>query len=339
MIKKINLADFLINNSIIVVLVLLVIVTGILQPAFFSAGNAGGIVTDAAALFIIACGLSGCLITKGVDLSAGRMVGLTACIAGTLLQRPEYADKFWVHLPDFGIWWVAAVLLICVAVACVFGCINGLVITFLQVPAFIATLGMQLILYGICRVYTDGASIGGYRDAYIAVAKNGIHLDIPRLFPIDIPFLLIIALIIGIVIWFVYNKTSHGKNMYVTGGSNQAAEESGISTKKTRVIVYITAAALYALAGFLAGARFGGASSNMGQGWELEAIAACAIGGVSVNGGTGRVSGVLLGVLVFVILKTCFQHLGVSVNCQYIIQGVVLVAALALNVRKYAVRK
>ena len=326
--KKFNLKDFLINNGIIVVLVLLAIYTGIMQPTFVSGSNLKNIALNVAPRFIIACGVSGCLITKGTDLSAGRMVGLSACLAGTLLQKADYSGKFFPNMPFYGVWWVAAVLLICVAVCAIFGAINGIVVSYLQVPAFIGTLGMQLI---VCLVYTNATPIGGYRAAYTEVAKGQLFGFIPYLF--------LIALAVGIVMWFVYNKMPHGKYMYAIGGNEQAAEVSGVNTKKTKIIIYITAAACYALGGFLVGAKSGGSSVNMGYGWELEAIAACTIGGVSVNGGIGRISGVLIGVLVFEILKTCLQYLGVDTNYQYIAQGIVIVVAIALDIRKYIAKK
>lgn len=332
--KKVSAKDFLINNGIIVVLLLLAVFTAIKQPTFFSGGNFINIALNVAPRFIIACGVSGCLITKGTDLSAGRMVGLSACLAGTLLQKPDYSGKFFQNLPDFeNAWglWVLAVLLICVVICCIFGFINGIVISYLQVPAFIGTLGMQLIVYGVCLVYTNATPIGGYHSAYTAVAKG-------KLFGV-IPFLFLIALAVGLVMWFIYNMTPHGKYMYAIGGNEQSAEVSGVNTKKTKIIIYMTAAALYALGGFLVGAKSGGSSVNMGQGWELEAIAACTIGGVSVNGGIGRISGVLIGVLVFEILKTCLQYLGVDTNYQYIAQGIVIVVAIALDIRKYIAKK
>ena len=240
--KKINMKDFLINNGIIVVLVLLAIFTAIKQPSFGSFDNLKNIALNVAPRFIIACGVSGCLITRGTDLSAGRIVGLSACLAGTLLQKPGYSGKFFPNLPDFGIWWVFVVLLICILVACLFGLINGLVISYLQVPAFIGTLGMQLIVYGACLVYTNATPIGGYRPAYTEVAKG-------RLFGF-MPYLFLIALAVGLVIWFVYNKTPHGKYMYAIGGNEQAAEVSGVNTKKTKIIIYVTAAALTHWAAF-----------------------------------------------------------------------------------------
>ena len=138
---------------------------------------------------------------------------------------------------------------------------------------------------------------------------------------------------------FVFNYTRHGKYMYAIGGNEAAAEVAGVNVKKTKIIIYVTATALYAIAGFLLGAKSGGAGVNTGNGYELEAIAACTIGGVSVNGGIGRISGVIIGVLVFEFLKTCLQFLGIDPNYQYIAQGIVIVVAIALDIRKYIAKK
>ena len=300
MTKKMDWKQFLINYGIICVLGILVLYTGIMRPKFFTLRNLQSIALNVAPRFIIAVGVSGCLITKGTDLSAGRAVGLAACVAGTLLQKADYSGRFELtkNLPAYGIWWVLVVLLISMAICAIFGLINGIVISYLNVSAFIGTLGMQLMVYGICLVYTDATPIGGYRDDYTYVATGRF---------LGIPFLFWIALIVGLIMWFLYNMTPHGKYMYAIGGNEQAAEVSGVNVKKTKIIIYVMAGVLYALAGFLLGAKAGGTSVNMGQGYELEAIAACTIGGVSVNGGVGRVSGVLIGVLVFELLKSAMQ--------------------------------
>ncbi len=230
--------------------------------------------------------------------------------------------------PQLNVW---VILLICIAICCIFGLINGIVISYLSVPAFIGTLGMQMIVYGINLVYTKSIPIGGYRTDYTAIA-NG------KLFGV-FPYLFIIAIVIGLIMWFVYNYTRHGKYMYAIGGNEAAAEVAGVNVKRTKIKIYVTAAILYAIAGFLLGAKSGGASVNMGMGYELEAIAACTIGGVSVNGGIGRVSGVVVGVLVFELLKTCLQFLGIDPNYQYIAQGIVIVVAIALDIRKYIAKK
>ncbi len=328
--KSINVKDILINNGIIIVLLLMVLYVGLTKDNFFSMSNFSNISINVACRFIIALGVSGCLITKGTDLSAGRAVGLAACLAGTMLQKADYSGRFELtkNLPELNVW---LVLLICIAVCCIFGLINGIVVSYLSVPAFIGTLGMQLIVYGINLVYTKSVPIGGYRSDYTVIA-NG------KLFGV-IPYLFIIAVVLGLIIWFVYNYTRHGKYMYAIGGNEAAAEVAGVNVKKTKIIIYMTAAAMYAIAGFLLGAKSGGVSVNLGNGYELEAIAACTIGGVSVNGGIGRVSGVLIGVLVFELLKTSLQFLGIDPNYQYIAQGIVIVVAIALDIRKYIAKK
>ncbi len=330
--KKMDWKQFLINYGIICVLGVLVIYTGIMRPKFFTPQNLRSIALNVAPRFIIAIGVSGCLITKGTDLSAGRMVGLAACIAGTLLQKPDYSGRFELtkNLPAFGVWWVLVVLLIAMLICAIFGLINGVVISYLNVPAFIGTLGMQLIVYGICLVYTDATPIGGYRNDYTYVATGSL---------LRIPILFWIALVVGVIMWFLYNMTPHGKYMYAIGGNEQAAEVSGVNVKWTKIRIYVMATLAYALAGFLLGAKAGGTSVNMGQGYELEAIAACTIGGVSVNGGVGKVSGVLIGVLVFELLKSAMQFLGLETNYQYIVQGIVIIVSIALDIRKYIAKK
>ena len=327
--KSLNVKDILINNGIIILILLMVLFVGFTKDNFFSLSNFNNVSINVACRFIIAVGVSGCLITKGTDLSAGRAVGLAACIAGTLLQRADYSGRFELtkNVPELNVF---LILLICIAICCVFGFINGIVVAYLNVPPFIGTLGMQLIIYGICLVYTKAVPIGGYREDYTKIA-NGKFMGIPYLF--------IIAILIGLIMWFVYNYTRHGKYMYAIGGNEAAAEVAGVNVKKTKIIIYMTAAAMYAIAGFLLGAKSGGANVNTGNGYELEAIAACTIGGVSVNGGIGRISGIIIGVLVFELLKTCLQFLGIDPNYQFIAQCIVIVVAIALDIRKYIAKK
>ena len=325
--KNIDIKKTLLDNGIIIVLLLLVLITGITKDNFFSWNNLSNISVNTAARVIIAFGVSGCLITKGTDLTAGRMVGLASCIAGTLLQTADYSGKFFPNLGDMPVF---GVLLLCILICAIFGLINGIVIAYLNVPAFIGTLGMQMIVYGINLVYTKSVPLGGYRQEYTIIANGNFF---------GIPYLFIIAFVIGAIMWFVFNYTRHDKYMYAIGGNEAAAEVAGVNVKKTKIIIYVTATALYAIAGFLLGAKSGGAGVNTGNGYELEAIAACTIGGVSVNGGIGRISGVIIGVLVFEFLKTCLQFLGIEPNYQYIAQGIVIVVAIALDIRKYIAKK
>lgn len=330
--SKINtksVINFLINNAIIVILILLVLYVGLTKDNFISKGNWVNTSSNIAVRFLVALGVSGCLITKGTDLSAGRVVGVGACMSAILLQKADYSGKFLANVGDINI---LVVLLATVAVCCIFGLTNGLIISYLKVPPFIATLGMQTAVYGLCLVVTKATPLGNFRQEYIDLASN-------KTLNGWLPYLVFYALLIGGFMWFLYNKTRHGKYMYAIGGNENAAEVSGVNVNKTKIIIYTMAAALYGIAGFLLAAKSGGATVNYGQGYELEAIAACTIGGVSTNGGVGRVSGILIGVMVFELLKSSLQFMGVKTDYTYIVQGVVIVIAVALDIRKYIAKK
>lgn len=329
-INKKSILNLLFNNTIIVILVIMVIYVGITKDNFISLTNFKNISMNTAIRFLVALGVSGCLITKGTDLSAGRIVGLGACIAATLLQRPDASGKFF---PNLGNVPIIRVLFLTIIICCIIGLLNGLIITYLKVPPFITTLGTQTAVYGICLVYTKATPLGSFRREFVGIA-SGDFLKIKYL-----SNLLVIAIVVGLIMWFLYNKTRHGKYMYAIGGNEVAAEVSGVNVTRTKIIIYTLAAGLYAIAGFLLASKSGGATVNYGQGYELEAIAACTIGGVSTNGGVGKISGILIGVLVFELLKSSLQFLGVPSDYTYIVQGVVIVFAVALDIRKYIAKK
>ena len=244
-----------------------------------------------------------------------------------LLQSVDYSARVLTGLPDIPV--VAGLVIVLLIMAC-FGAINGCIIAFLKVPPFIATLGTQTIVYGICSVITNNQPLGGFKPSYSKVATGSIAV---------IPYLVIFAALVGVYMWFLYNKTRHGKYMYAIGGNENAAQVAGVNVPATLIRIYILASVLYAFGGFLLGAKAGGASTATGFGYELEAIAACTVGGVSANGGVGTIPGVLVGVLVFETLKICLQFLGVDPAYTYIAQGLVIVLAVALDLRKYLAKK
>ena len=302
------------SNPIVVLLVVIGIIVGFTKDNFFSWRNFGNLASNTAVRFLIALGVSGCLITKGTDLSAGRQVGFAACLAGVLLQRANYAGRLFPNMPEMN---MGVVLLIVLAIGAVFGLLNG------------------FIIYGISLVFTDAQPIGGFQESYNNLI-NGCIGD-PKGF--YLPYLLFVAVIFGLFFWFLYNKTCHGKYMYAIGGNEIAAEVSGVNTKKAKILIYMTAGIMYAMAGYLLAAKSGGASASMGNGYELEAIAGCTIGGVSTTGGIGTIGGVLVGVLVFEFLKIVLQFLGVNPYYNYMVQGIVIVTAVALDIRKYIAKK
>ena len=321
------------GNPIVFLLLIAAIVVGCMKDNFFSWNNLGNLMSNTAVRFLIALGVSGCLITKGTDLSAGRQVGFAAVVAGILCQRGDYNGRLWKFVPEMNI---GLVFLIVVVLGLAWGLINGLIVTKLHVPPFIATLGTQTIIYGISLVISDAQPIGGFQKVYTQLINGRIGESVKNFY---LPYLFFVGLVFGLVFWFIYNKMRHGKYMYAIGGNDVAAEVSGVNTTRTLIRIYATAGIMYAIAGYLLAAKSGGASASMGQGYELEAIAGCTIGGVSTTGGIGTVPGILVGVLVFELLKIILQFLGVNPYYNYVVQGLVIVLAVSLDIRKYIAKK
>ena len=329
--KTKNWKQWLLDNAVIILILASAVVVGILKPNFLSLANIKNLISNAAVRFVIALGISGVLIMRNNDLSAGRQVGFASCIVATFLQRADYSAKVYPNIPELNMWLVLIVVMILFAL--VFGTINSIVVAKFHVPAFIGTYGMQTVIYGICLVFTGAQPIGGLVDSYKTLCSGSLF-NIQLLSNLGV-----IAAIVAVIFWFLYNHTPYGKKMYAVGGNPAAAEVAGINIFKMTLASYMIASACFALAGFMLGGKAGGTAASMGDGYELFAIAGCTIGGVSVSGGTGKVSGILIGVLVFEVLKIELQFLGVDVAYTYIVQGIVIVFAIALDIRKYIAKK
>ena len=247
--KSFDVKKFMSNNAIIILIVMLAILTGCTTKNFFTITNFKNLVVNVSPRFIIACGVSGCLITKGTDLSAGRAVGLAACLSAMMLQSIDYSARMFPWMPDIP-WPVALVIVMIIMGG--FGAVNGIVISMLKVPPFIATLGMQTIIYGLCSLITNNQPMGGYKKSYLTVASGSLG---------PIPYLMIFAMIVGGYFLFLYNKTRHGKYMYAIGGNENAAQVAGVNVQGSLIRIYVLAGCMYALAGFLVGAKAGGAST------------------------------------------------------------------------------
>ena len=321
------------GNPIVVMMALVSLIVGCTIKNFFSLNNFNVLMGNTTIRFLIALGVSGCLITKGTDLSAGRQAALAATLTGVMVQRADYASRLFSWMPEMNMW---VVLLIVVAIGAVIGGITGSIIAYLKVPPFIATLGIQTIVYGFNLIYTNAQPIGGFSQPF----KDFFNWKILAIGEFKgFSGYILFALLFGLLFWFVYNKTTHGKYMYAIGGNENAAEVSGVNVRRSLTSIYMIAGMMYAFAGFLMTGKSGGASASMGVSYELEAIAGCTIGGVSTTGGIGTVGGILVGVLVFELLKIIMQFIGVDPNYNYIVQGLVVIVAVALDIRKYVAKK
>lgn len=324
--KKSGIKEWLIENALVVVILAMVIYTGATASNFISFYNLKNIMANISVRFVIALGVSGCLIIRGTDLSAGRVVGITAVLTGIMLQRSDAPNVLYPNLAGSSI---LVTLLAACALGALFGFINGCIVAFLNVPPFIATLGTQIAIYGLNMMLSKNQPIGALNQGFTDFGAQGLTLG-----PVVIPWVFFVALLVGIVMFVLYRMTTYGKYMYALGGNEEAAEVSGVNTTRQKLIIFTIAGLLYGLAGFLLTAKTGSAAVSAGTGYELEGIAAATIGGVSTAGGVGTVPGILIGVTVFELLKTCLQFLGITPEMTNVFQGTVIVIAVALDIRK-----
>ncbi|OPJ60918.1 galactose/methyl galactoside ABC transporter permease MglC [Clostridium chromiireducens] len=326
--------NFLTDNAIIIALLLLVVVIMVIQPRFMQYAVFLDILTQSSTRMIVALGICFTLLIAGTDLSAGRMVGLAAVVSTSMLQNPDYANRFFPDMPQLA---VIIPILIAIAACAIFGILNGFLVAKYDMHPFIATLASQVIVYGVTSLYFDlppnkSQPIGGIRQDFIDIGQT-------KLFQIGsfpgISILVPIAVVFIILVWFILNKTVFGKNVYAIGGNREAAVVSGVNVFVTIMGIFIFASLLYGVAGVLEAARTAGATNNYGNGYELDAIAACVVGGVSLNGGVGKVGGIVVGVLIFTVIQYGLQFIAVSPMWQQVIKGVIIAVAVAIDLAKY----
>ena len=335
--KKRLITDLLFNNAMFIIIAISVIFIAIKVPAFLSISSIVNIISLTAAKLPIALGIAGCIVLTGTDISAGRCVGLTACVAASLLQMSGYANKMFKDLDTMPL---IVVLLAVMAIGAVVGLVNGFFVAKFKLHPFIVTLSTQLIVFGTVLMYlmiggNNGQTLSGLDQSYTKFITG-------TLFSVDgvaIPKYVLYSIILTAIMWVVWNKTKFGKNMFAVGSNEEAARVSGVNVFMTIILVFVLAGVMYGITGFIEGARIASCSANTGLNYECDAIAACVIGGVSFVGGTGKISGIVLGVFVLRIIFVALSMLGIDPSMQYIIKGGIILAACSLDMRKYLAKK
>ena len=335
-IDKKKVIDFLLNYALYIVLFLMIIFFIVKEPGFLSLKNFTNILSQASTRGILALGVAGLIVLQGTDLSAGRILGLTAIISASLLQSSTYAARMYPELPILPL---ALPLILAIVIGGIFGAINGFGVAKLKVHAFIITLGTQLIAFGISCLYIDRPPLGAQPVANLDSRYTNAVNGSLKLGSIEIPNLVFYLAIVALIMWFIWNKTTLGKNMFAIGGNPEAAAVSGVNIVKNIMIIFIISGMLYGLAGFLEAARAGSTSTATGFNYELDAISACVVGGVSFSGGVGTIPGVLLGTVLLQVINYGLNFIGVNAYWQYIIRGLIIIVAVALDVRKYIAKK
>jgi inositol transport system permease protein len=309
--------------GIFLVFIAMLIVASILSPAFLSKTNLINVVRQMSVVGLIALGVTGVIVSAGIDLSSGSVVGLSAVVAASLSQLPDYPAAFYkgLQVPLF-----VAILAAC-GVGALVGLINGSLVAKTRIPPFIATLGTLTAIRGAALLYTGGRPISDLTDGYNFIGQGD-------LFGIPVPILLLVLM--ALVTHVLYSQTKFGKYVYAIGGNEQAARVSGINVGKYKMLMYVYAGFLAGLAGLVVSARIGSGQPGLGQGYELDAIAAAVIGGASLSaGGIGTVAGTVVGALIIGVLNNILDLTNVSAYWQQIIKGCIIVGAVILDQLKH----
>lgn len=325
----------LLDSAIYLFMFLLIVVIVAISPSFLSLRNFEFILMQASTRIIIALAAASILITGNVDLAAGRLTAMAAIIAASLLQAPGYEARVYPHLPVLPL---VLPMLLGIALTAAFSVAQGFIVARFKTDPLIASLGTALIAFGALSLYFDAAGhsapIGGLDDRFTRFAEGAINIG-----PFQIFYLILYAILISVVVWFIWNKTPFGKNMYAMGGNRLAASVSGVNIVKNLVGVYLMAGVLYGIAGFLEAGRTGSATNSLGTGYELDAISAAVLGGVSLTGGAGTIRGVWIGVLLFQIINYGLVFISVSPYVQYIVKGAIIILAITIDTQKNIEKK
>jgi methyl-galactoside transport system permease protein len=335
-----NWGSFLLNNALYIIVIIFFLACFIISPIMgtgniLTPDNIFGFLESASSRIFFALGVAGLIVLGGTDLSVGRMIGLGTLCVGFMLHSGDVPAKIFNNVVNLdtmnmGVRVVLA-LVLSVFATTLFSAIAGFFSAKFKMHPFITTLSTMMIMYGLMYVATNGVPTGNPN-------ANDINIAILGRFDNGFPKYVIYAVIAIAVVWFIWNKTKFGKDMFAVGGNPEAASVSGISYFKVTLGVFIMAGILYGFGTFFY-AFYSNPAANTGYGYELDAIAACVVGGISFFGGIGKVSGAVIGCLIFAGLTYVLTLMGVSSYWQFVIKGLILMSAVALDSLKYLKKK
>jgi inositol transport system permease protein len=325
------LSAFVRKYAIVLIIIAMFIAMALLTDAFLSPRNLLNIVRQISVVGLIAIGVTMVIITTGIDLSSGSVLALSAVIVASLAQQPDWHDAKFPGLELPLVVPILAALL--VGAAC--GWVNGALIAGFRIPPFIATLGMMTIARGFALIYSN-RPVSGLTDSFNYIGQGEIFKVMPVAGQPDmgIPIPILILLAVAIAAHIMLNNTRFGRHIYAIGGNEQAARISGLNVGRIKIGVYTIAGLLAGLSGLVLTSRIGSGQAGLGVGYELDAIAAAVIGGVSLSGGIGTIWGTMVGALIIGVLNNGLDLLNVSAYWQTIVKGSIIVAAVIIDERK-----
>ena len=335
-----NRRQFFLQNGLYIVIVAIFIFLCIITPIvkhtqLLTVSNILNILQQASPRMFFALGVAGLILLTGTDLSIGRMIGMSMVTATIVMHQGVNTGAVFGHIFDTtgipnGARAILA-LLLCIIFCTCFSSLAGFFMARFKMHPFISTMSNMLIIFGLVTYATKGVSFG-------AIEQSIPKMFIPKLG--TFPTIILWARAAVAIVWFIWNKTTFGKNLYAVGGNPEAASVSGISVFKVTLGAFIMAGILYGCGAWLECLRMvGSGSAAYGQGWDMDAIAACVVGGVSFTGGIGKISGVVVGVLIFTSLTYSLTILGIDTNLQFVFEGIIILTAVTLDCLKYVQKK
>ena len=335
-----NRRTFLLQNGLYIAIILIFIALCVITPIkkgtpLLTYDNILNILQQASPRMFLALGVAGLILLTGTDLSVGRMVGMGMTAATIIMHQGVNTGSVFGHIFDFTnvpvVGRVILALVVCIVLCTVFTSIAGFFTAKFKMHPFISTMANMLVIFGLVTYATKGVSFGSIE----ATIPNMI---IPKVN--GFPTIILWALAAIVIVWFIWNKTTFGKNLYAVGGNPEAAAVSGISVFAVTLGAFVMAGILYGFGSWLECARMvGSGSAAYGQGWDMDAIAACVVGGVSFTGGIGKISGVVTGVCIFTALTYSLTILGIDTNLQFVFSGIIILVAVTLDCLKYVQKK
>ncbi|MFT4012602.1 MAG: ABC transporter permease [Paracoccus sp. (in: a-proteobacteria)] len=302
--------------GILMALLLACLVLSLISGNFLTGRNVLNVLRQTSINGVLAIGMTFVILTRGIDLSVGSVVALAGVVAASFATTSS--SGFIPGAP----WPAVLALAIGIAVGMGCGAVSGVIVSRFKVPAFVATLGMLSAARGLTLLYSGGRPVPGLSGGFRWIGTGDV-LGIP------VPILVLLAVFAGA--WFVLSQTRFGRQVYAVGGNPHAAKVSGLPVNRIRLLVYVISGGLAGLAGMILAARTGSALPQAGVAYELDAIAAVVIGGTSLAGGVGRVTGTLVGALLIGVMNNGLDLMGVESYYQQVIKGVLIVAAVMLD--------
>lgn len=291
----------------LLILILICLIASQLSPVFFTLANFSNVARQTSITAILAAGMTFVILTGGIDLSVGSVLAVSGAIGAGILAGTNN---------------VGLALLVMLALGAAFGLINGVLITRMSMPPFIATLATMVIARGVTMVYTKGYPIAVGNDTFSFLGRGDIA-------GIYVPILIMI--VIYLIGYYILKNTRFGRYVFSTGGNEEATMLSGINVKRVKTLVYIISGALASLAGIILTARLSSAQPTAGQGMELDAIAAVILGGTSLSGGLGTIGGTIVGAFILGVLSNILNLMNVNPFYQDIVKGLVIIIAVVTD--------